>query len=65
MTRVEGKEVEFSDGFNNLHTKSYEAIIEGNGFGLLEAKTSIDIIHTIRNSEPLGLKGDYHPFCKL
>jgi len=62
---VEGEEIEFSGGFTDLHTKSYEAILEGNGFGLLEAKTSIDIVHTIRNSEPIGLKGDYHPFCKL
>ena len=32
----------------------------------LKAKfTPIDIVHKIRNSEPLGLKGDYHPFCKL
>jgi UDP-N-acetyl-2-amino-2-deoxyglucuronate dehydrogenase len=62
---VEGEEIEFSGGFTDLHTKSYEAILEGNGFGLLEAKTSIDIVHTIRNSEPIGLNGDYHPFCKL
>ena len=62
---VEGEEIEFSGGFTDLHTKSYDAILEGNGFGLLEAKTSIDIVHFIRNSEPIGLKGDYHPFCKL
>ena len=43
---------------------SYKAILEGNGFGLLEAKRSIDIVHAIRNSKPLGLKGDYHPYCK-
>ncbi len=62
---VEGKEIEFSGGFTDLHTKSYEAVLEGNGFGLMEAKTSIDIVHDIRNSTPVGLKGDYHPFCKL
>ena len=62
---VEGDEIEFSGGFTDLHTKSYEAIIDGNGFGLQEAKTSIKIVHDIRNSEPIGLKGDYHPFCKL
>ena len=39
--------------------------MDGNGFGLKEAKTSIKIVHNIRNSEPIGLKGDYHPFCKL
>ena len=62
---VEGEEIEFSGGFTDLHTKSYEAILEDNGFGLMEAKTSIDIVHDIRNSTPVGLKGDYHPFCKL
>ena len=62
---VEGQEIEFSGGFTDLHTKSYEAVLEGNGFGLMEAKTSIDIVHDIRNSKPVGLKGDYHPFCKL
>jgi UDP-N-acetyl-2-amino-2-deoxyglucuronate dehydrogenase len=62
---VEGEEIEFSGGFTDLHTKSYEAVLEGNGFGLMEAKTSIDIVHDIRNSTPVGLKGDYHPFCKL
>ena len=62
---VEGEEIEFSGGFTDLHTKSYEAVLEGSGFGLIEAKTSIDIVHDIRNSTPVGLKGDYHPFCKL
>jgi len=62
---LDGQEIEFSEGFTDLHTKSYKAILEGNGFGLLEAKTSIDIVHAIRNSKPLGLKGDYHPYCKL
>ena len=62
---VEGEEIEFSGGFTDLHTKSYEAVLEGNGFDLMEAKTSIDIVHDIRNSTPVGLKGDYHPFCKL
>ncbi len=62
---VEGEEIEFSGGFTDLHTKSYEAILAGSGFSLMEAKTSIDIVHDIRNSTPVGLKGDYHPFCKL
>ena len=62
---LDGQEIEFSEGFTDLHTKSYKEILEGNGFGLLEAKTSIDIVHAIRNSKPLGLKGDYHPYCKL
>lgn len=62
---VEGEEIEFSGGFTDLHTRSYEEILKGNGFGLQEAQGSIEIVHQIRNSEPLGLKGEYHPFCKL
>jgi len=62
---VEGKEIEFSGGFTDLHTQSYQSILQGNGFGLMEAKTSIDIVHHIRNANPIGLKGDFHPYCKL
>jgi UDP-N-acetyl-2-amino-2-deoxyglucuronate dehydrogenase len=61
---VEGKEIEFSGGFTDLHTLSYQEIIKGNGFGLEETKKSIEIVYNIRNASPIGLKGDYHPFCK-
>ena len=40
---------EFSDGFTELHTKSYEAIIAGNGFGLEDVRPSIELVHQIRN----------------
>jgi UDP-N-acetyl-2-amino-2-deoxyglucuronate dehydrogenase len=63
--KVEGKEVEFSGGFTDLHTESYKHILSGKGFGLSEAKTSIQIAHEIRNAKPVGLKGEYHPFAKL
>jgi len=61
---VDGEEIEFSGGFTDLHTKSYEEILKGNGFGLQEARNSIEIVSTIRHLEPVGLKGEYHPFCK-
>ena len=61
---VEGDDIEFSVGFADLHTRSYEEVLKGNGFGLREAKQSIEIVHDIRNATPQGLKGDYHPFCK-
>ncbi|MCF6296956.1 MAG: Gfo/Idh/MocA family oxidoreductase [Flavobacteriaceae bacterium] len=62
---VEGKEIEFSDGFFDLHTKSYENILNDNGFGLDDARQSIDIVHKIRNAEISPLQGDYHPLAKL
>lgn len=61
---VNGEEFEFSEGFTDLHTRSYEEILKGNGFGLDEAYGSINTVSVIRNLSPIGLKGAYHPFCK-
>jgi len=61
---VDGEEIEFSGGFTDLHTRSYQEILKGNGFGLDEAYGSISTVSTIRNLDAIGMKGDYHPFCK-
>jgi len=61
---INGEEFEFSEGFTDLHTLSYQEIIKGNGFELNEARNSIQIVYSIRNSTPIGLVGDYHPFAK-
>ena len=61
---VDDQEIEFSGGFTDLHTRSYEEILKGNGFGLDEAYGSIQTVSEIRNKEPIGLQGEYHPFCK-
>lgn len=61
---VDKEEIEFSSGFADLHTRSYEEILKGNGFGLDEAYGSINTVSTIRNLDPIGLKGEYHPFCR-
>lgn len=62
---MENNEIEFSDGFADLHTKSYEAVLSGNGFPLMEALPSIELVHNIRSQVPAGIKGDYHPFASL
>ncbi|MBI9033179.1 MAG: Gfo/Idh/MocA family oxidoreductase [Bacteroidales bacterium] len=62
---VDGEEIEFSGGFTDLHTQSYQKIIEGEGFGIEESRQSIQIVHAIRNTKPLGLHGDYHPFAAI
>jgi len=62
--RIADKELEFSKGFTDLHTASYREILAGNSFGLNDARTSIEIVYTIRNMEPVALTGDFHPFCK-
>ena len=59
---IDGEEIEFSDGFADLHTQTYREILAGRGFGLEEARRSIETVYTIRNSAPAGLKGEYHPY---
>ena len=61
---VNNEEIEFSAGFEDLHTKSYQEILDGNGFGIDQVRTSIHTVHEIRNIHPAGLKGDYHPLAK-
>lgn len=61
---VDGEELEFSGGFTDLHTTTYSEILKGNGFGLKDAKNSIETVYAIRNSNPVGLKGDFHPMAK-
>lgn len=56
---------EFSGGFGDLHTKAYQHILYGEGFGLKDAKKAIDLVHEIRITEPVGLRNDYHPLCRL
>ena len=61
---MDDEEIEFSDGFTDLHTQTYQEILDGNGYPLEESKKSIEVVYTIRNAEPVGCKGDYHPLCK-
>lgn len=62
---IDGNEFEFSAGFTELHTKSYQKILSGEGFRISEARNCIEIVSEIRHSKPVGLKGDYHPLAKL
>ena len=62
---IDGDEFEFSQGFTELHTLSYQKILSGEGFRISEARPCIQIVSDIRHAEPIGLKGDYHPLAKL
>jgi UDP-N-acetyl-2-amino-2-deoxyglucuronate dehydrogenase len=63
--KIGGEELEFSEGFTELHTETYKDILSGGGYGLEDARTAVEIVHGIRNTTPVGLKGDYHPFAAL
>ncbi|MGB5048111.1 MAG: Gfo/Idh/MocA family oxidoreductase [Caldilineaceae bacterium] len=61
---LDGEEIEFSEGFTDLHTRSYQEILAGRGFGLEENRVAIETVSTIRQITPVGLTGDYHPFLR-
>lgn len=62
---INGREVEFSDGFTELHTASYREILSGRGFGINDTREAIRMVHAIRTATPVGLRGDYHPLARL
>ena len=61
---VDGEELEFSEGFTDLHTITYREILSGNGFGLEDSRQSIETVYQIRNSVVSTLTGEYHPLIK-
>jgi UDP-N-acetyl-2-amino-2-deoxyglucuronate dehydrogenase len=61
---IDGEEIEFSEGFTDLHTMTYLEILAGRGYGLQDAKQSVETVYLIRNAQPVGIKGEYHPMLK-
>ncbi len=61
---IDNNEIEFSGGFTDLHTVSYSNIINNNGYGISDARNSIEIAHQIRNQKITPNSGDKHPFLK-
>lgn len=60
--KMGGKEIEFSEGFTDLHTRSYEEILAGKGFGLEHVRPSIELAYNIRHSTVASATSDHHPF---
>ena len=61
---VDGKEIEFSEGFTDLHTKVYEETLAGRGFGIKEARPSVQLTHDIRQSPISPIDTLAHPFLR-
>lgn len=58
---VDGQEIEFSGGFTDLHTRSYEEILAGRGPSLAESRPTIETVAAIRNAKPVKSGKDCHP----
>jgi UDP-N-acetyl-2-amino-2-deoxyglucuronate dehydrogenase len=61
---IDNKEVEFSEGFTDLHTELYRDILSGNGFGPQDARASIQTVYNIRNAHATGVSANSHEFLK-
>jgi UDP-N-acetyl-2-amino-2-deoxyglucuronate dehydrogenase len=61
---INGEEVEFSEGFTDLHTASYRHILTGKGFGTSDARPSIELVHSIRTAPRVGRAGHQHPLLE-
>ena len=58
---IDGRQWEFSNGFIDLHTESYEHILAGRGFGISDARPSIETVASIRTAKIMPLRGDSSP----
>jgi UDP-N-acetyl-2-amino-2-deoxyglucuronate dehydrogenase len=61
---VEGEEIEFSSGFNDLHTLSYEEILSGNGYRIAENLSAIKIVESIQKTDLLKSSKFKHPLVQ-
>ncbi len=60
---IDGSEIEFSEGFTDLHTVVYRDILSGNGFGLADARPSVALAHDIREAKAIGFNDRSHPLA--
>jgi UDP-N-acetyl-2-amino-2-deoxyglucuronate dehydrogenase len=61
---LDGTEIEFSDGFTDLHTQVYRNTLEGKGFGISDARASIELVHQIRTATITAARSNPHPFLQ-
>ena len=61
---IDGEELDLSPGFTDLHTELYRDILDGGGFGIQEARPSIELVYNVRQSRESSANGLVHPMLK-
>lgn len=61
---VDGKEIEFTEGFTDLHTKIYQQVFAGRGFGIEDTRPSIELVYKIRTAKPSPVDDSIHPYLQ-
>jgi UDP-N-acetyl-2-amino-2-deoxyglucuronate dehydrogenase len=62
--RIDGKEVEMSDTFSDLHTRVYEAILSGQGLGIEDARPAIDLVYAVRTAPVVRPSAEPHQWLR-
>lgn len=62
--RIDGSELEFTGGFDDLHTRVYEAVLAGEGYGIADARPAIDLVHRIREAGEANTTFGAHPMVR-
>ena len=62
--RIDGQELEFTDGFGDLHTRIYEEVLAGKGFGIQDTRPSIELVYRIRTAKISAWDETAHPYLK-
>jgi UDP-N-acetyl-2-amino-2-deoxyglucuronate dehydrogenase len=58
---IDGTEIDFTEGFVDLHQRVYEETLAGRGFGIEDSRPSIELVHRIRQAPVVAAGGDAHP----
>lgn len=61
---IGGEQLEFSEGFTDLHTVSYQEILADRGYGLADARHCVETVNVIRSARPVAAGADAHPFIR-
>lgn len=61
---IDGEELEFTEGFTDLHTRVYENILAGQGFGISDARASIALVYRLRKLPMVARDSESHPFLR-
>ncbi len=61
---IDGEEMQFSNGFSDLHTRVYEEILAGSGLGVESARPSVELVYRLRTAKVCANPSTLHPFCR-
>lgn len=61
---LDGEEIEFSEGFTDLHTESYREILAGRGFTIEDVRPSVEVVSALRTARPEWRSGHRHPMLR-